>query len=461
MSVSPARRVALRVLGRIRRDDAFSGAVLSAELGRTNLAPDDVALATHLVNGVLAASGVLDEVIDSHATGSLEPRVRDALRLGTYEALFGRAPAYAVVDQTVEAVRRVRPRAAGLANAVMRRVTERAAEFPWGDPETDRVALARATAHPRWIVDLTLEALGEARGREALRSGTGPAPSYVRIDPFAVAREVTLGKLEEADPVPSPPDPDCYVLGRPAAAFGSGDLAGWFAMDAAAQMAPRACAPAPGLRIADVGAGRGNKTLCLQSLAMRSGGSAAITAVELHPGKCTALQSRLAASGVPGVEVVCADARDLPAVFGPGAFDVVLLDAPCTGLGTLRRYPEKRWRLMPEDIARMADTQRALIAAAAAVAMPGGCVVYSTCSIARDENGGVVESFLGTEEGSHFAVESLETLVPPEWTQFVTAEGYFQSWPAAGGPDGHFVAVLRRTEDDRDRREEGSCGAHR
>jgi len=453
--------VALRVLGRIRRDDAFSGAVLSAELSRAHLAPEDLALATHLVNGVLAASGVLDEVIDSRVMGSLEPRVRDALRLGTYEVLFGRAPDYAVVDQTVEAVRVVRPRAAGLANAVMRKVAGRAAEFPWGDPEIDRAALARATAHPRWIVDLTLGVLGETRGREALESGTGPAPSYVRIDPFAAAREVTLGKLEEADPMPSPPDSDCYLLGRPAAVFGAGDRAGWFAMDAAAQMAPRACAPASGLRIADVGAGRGNKTLCLQSLAVRSGGPAAITAVDLHPGKCAALESRLAISGVPGVDIVCADGRDLSAVFGPGAFDVVLLDAPCTGLGTLRRYPEKRWRLTSDDIARMTAVQCALIAAAAEVAMPGGSVVYSTCSIARDENGGVVESFLGTEEGSRFTVESLNAFVPPEWARFVTAEGYFQSWPAAGGPDGHFVAVLRRAQDDRDRREEGSCRAHR
>jgi len=445
MSVAPARRVALRVLARTRKDAAFSGAVLSAELVSANLSAEDAALATHLSYGVVASIGVLDEAIDRHSVRALEPRVRDALRLGAYELLFGRAPAYAVVDQTVDAVRAVRPQAAGLANAVMRKLAGTAGGFPWGDPAEDRDALARATAHPRWIVDLFLDEFGEDRGRDALLSALEPAPTYVRLDPFIAPTTVTLEGLATARPHCAPPDADCRVLEVPSAAFRGGAAAiGWFAMDAAAQLAPLACTPSAGMRIADVGAGRGNKTICLQSLAVRTGGPAKIVAVEIHAGKAEVLERRLRNSRVPSVEVVAADACDLAGVLGHDAFDAVLVDAPCSGLGTLRRYPEKRWRLAENDIHRLNELQRALVVSAASVVRPGGCVVYSTCSVATAENTAIVKSFLDSPEGRGFALESLRDIVPAEWHEFVTADGCFQSWPAVGGPDGHFVAVLRR-----------------
>ena len=445
MSVAPARRLVLRVLARTRKDAAFSGAVLSGELVSANLSAGDAALATHLTYGVVASAGILDEAIDRYSARELEPRVRDALRLGAYELLFGRAPVYAVVDQTVEAVRAVRPQAAGLANAVMRKLAGTAAEFPWGDPAEDRAALARATAHPRWIVDLFLEELGEERGRAALFSALEPAPTYIRLDPFMAGTADALEALSAASPQCAQPDPDCRLLEIPSAAFRGGAAAvGWFAMDAAAQIAPLACAPSAGMRIADVGAGRGNKTICLQSLAVRTGGPAAIVAVEIHAGKAEALGRRLQNSHVPSVEVVAADACDLASVFGRDAFDAVLVDAPCSGLGTLRRYPEKRWRLSENDIRRLNERQRALVASAAGVVRPGGRVVYSTCSVAAEENAGIVQSFLDLPEGRRFALEPLRGIVPAEWQEFVTADGCFQSWPTVGGPDGHFVAVLRR-----------------
>ena len=215
-------------------------------------------------------------------------------------------------------------------------------------------------------------------------------------------------------------------------------------MDAAAQMAPAACAPLPGERVLDAGAGRGNKTVCLQALAVRAGGPAGITALELHPGKAARLRERLDLSGVPGVTVEVADARESARRLGQGVFDVALLDAPCTGLGTLRRYPEKRWRLGQDDIGRMAGLQADLLEGVAAAVRPGGRVVYSTCSIARAENEDVVNAFLESPAGREFMVDELDALVPEAWSAFVTDAGMFQSWPVAGGPDGHFVAVMRR-----------------
>lgn len=444
MSVAPARRVALKALAKVRRDGAFSGAVLASVLGQGRLGPEDAALTTRMVYGVLASEGILDEALARHAKGNLEPLVRDVLRLAAFEMLFGRAPSYAVVDQAVDAVRRVRPQAGGLANAVLRRLAEEAADFPWGDASMELSALSRLHAHPVWVVELVLERFGQLRGREMLSCGIDPAPTYVRLNPFGATVE-TEEQLAAAEAEVSPPDPDCRLLGRPSAAFSAGGTHdGWFAMDAAAQVAPLAVCPMPGERVLDLGAGRGNKTICLQSIAARHGANAEITALDVHEAKSERLRRRLHESGVGGVTVVTADALDLARTFSGTSFDAVLLDAPCTGLGTLRRYPEKRWRLVPADVARMAQVQLALLTAAASVVRPGGRVVYSTCSVARQENDDVIDAFLAGAQGKSYVIEPVGTAVPEEWDRFVDVRGCFQSWPAPGGPDGHYVAVLRR-----------------
>jgi len=434
------------VIARVRRDKAYSGPVLAAELRRAHLAPEDAALATRLAYGVLAAEGVLDESIDRHLHASVEPRVRDVLRIAAYELLFSRVPTYAAVDQAVLAARSIRPQAAGLVNAVARRIAEDAPSFPWGDPGVDRGALARASAHPRWIVDLALGSLGEDSGREMLAAGLEPAPTYLRLNPFVQDPAETRASLEAsgAAPAASPPDEECVRLERPSAAFQATAPEAYFAMDAAAQMAPAACRPGPDLAMLDACAGRGSKTVCLQAIAQRKGGSARITAVDVHARKVEALRSRLDRDGVPGVSAVVADAGELDQHLPSASFDVVLLDVPCTGLGTLRRYPEKRWRLQPEAVSRMVRLQERLLAAASRAVRPGGSVVYSTCSISSAENGGVVRHFLGESDGRDFSLEPVAALVPTEWTTFIDAEGCFQSWPTPGGPDGHYVAVMRR-----------------
>ena len=445
-AVAPARAVALRVLARVRRTGAYGGPVLDAELRRSGLAQEDAALATRLAYGVMSAEGVLDEAIDRHLRSQLEPRLRDVLRLAAYELLFSRAPAYAVVDQAVSAARHVRPQAAGLVNAVARRLADDAVSFPWGDPARDRDALARSCAHPGWIVDVVLDSLGDERGRAMLQAGLEPAPTYVRLDPFAQAPGLTAEWLAGigSEPTPSPPDPDCLLLGRPSSAFGGDTPAAFFAMDAAAQFAPTVCMPRPGMDVLDACAGRGNKTICLQSIARRLGGAASITAADLHPGKVSALKSRLEASGVPDVRYLAADVAEIAAAVPDTSYDIALLDAPCTGLGTLRRYPEKRWRLRRDAIGRMAALQTELLAGVARVVRPSGCVVYSTCSICSEENAGVVRRFLASDGGRGFSIEPVGQVVPADWALFIGDDGCFQSWPTSGGPDGHYVAVIRR-----------------
>ena len=181
MSASPARTAALEVVTRVRERDAYAHETLDAVLKRTRLDPRDAALATRLAYGTVAARGTLDEAVARVAdTGTtLEPRVADALALGAYEILFADTPRHAAVSEAVELVRASRPRAAGLANALMRRLATASDEFPWGDPASDIEALARFHAHPSWLATLWVDELGRSNAEAVMSADNLPAPLYL------------------------------------------------------------------------------------------------------------------------------------------------------------------------------------------------------------------------------------------------------------------------------------------
>ncbi|MDO9557031.1 MAG: transcription antitermination factor NusB [Coriobacteriia bacterium] len=453
MTVSASRSAALGILADIRRRGAFSRPVVDTALARSGLSREDVAFASRLVYGVITAQGTLDSIIDESAKrpGAVEPRVRDVLRLSICELLYLRTPARAAVHQGVDAVRKVQPAAAGFANAVLRRVADRAESFPWGDPTTDRDVLARSSAMPRWLVDIFLEDLGDAEGVHALLAGTEAPPMFVRANPFRATPHETFEQLQAdgAQPEASPPDESCFRCRSPREAVHGEAVTGGMAIvsDAAAQVAPLSAAPRAGDRVLDIGAGRGTKTAVLQGIALGSGGPADITAVDIHGFKLDTLQESLSLLGLPAPRTAILDATDESVLAGLGGeFDVVLIDAPCSNLGTLRRHPEKRWRLMPDDIERMAVLQRSLLDAASHVVRRGGLVVYSTCTITRTENQDVVSAFLSGDRGRAFRVRPLHDVVDDAWQRFITPEGYFRSWPETSGADGHFVSALVREE---------------
>ncbi len=452
MSVAPARRAALQVLQRVRERGAFGPETLDAVLTASGLEKSDLALATRLAYGTLQTEGVLDEAIDRLASrpGDLEPRVRDALRLAAYEILYARTPARAVVHQGVEAVKRIRPQAAGLANAILRKLAAEAPDFPWGDPDTDDDVLARATGHPRWLVDLWIADLGRKDAVGLLHGDAEPAPLYLWHNPFAGSFGEVLELLEGegADPVLCEP-PGCIEARVPAAAVRSEAVASGRVLvcDAGAQVAPRAVAPRPGSVVVDMAAGRGTKTVMLQAVAVAAGGPAAVYAIDIHPFKTSVLGRRMERFGVPDVTVLTGDATDVASIAGvpaPGSVDSVLLDAPCSGLGTLRRRADKRWRLKPEDLTSLSSLQSMLLSQAASLVRRGGVVVYSTCSTARIENHDVVATFLSGPDGREFRTRDLSATVPNAWRAWIGVEGWLQTVPAIGGPDGHFVAALER-----------------
>ena len=327
----------------------------------------------------------------------------------------------------------MRPQAAGLANAILRRLAEDAETFPWGDPETDDAALARLYGHPLWLAERWIAELGRRAAATTMAADNEPAPLFLAVNPFGGSRDGALNMLRNdgADPQECPP-PGCIVAREPGAAVRGKALADGrvVAVDAAAQLVAA-------------------KTLLMQGHAVSAGGPANLTAVDVHEFKTRLLEERLSILGVPGVTTLTADATALDGVASapaPGTADAVLVDAPCSGLGTLRRHPEKRWRVSADDIASLSDLGSRLLTATARLVRTGGFVVYSTCTLANAENADVIDAFLASEGGRAFVPDSLGGEIPEQWRRWLDDRGRFRSLPEPGGPDGHFVVRLRRTE---------------
>lgn len=453
MSGTTARQLAREAVTRVRERSAYAHETVSTLLLAADLDRRDAAFASRLAFGTIACRGTLDQAVALHLSRpeGTEPRVLDCLAASAYELLFMRTPTRAAVSEGVELVKSVQPRAAGLANAVLRRVAERAADFPWGDPDTDLDALARLHGHPEWLARLLVEELGRDTASAVMAANNEPAPLFLSLLPFRGPEDDVLAELaaDGADPAATPLA-SCVIAGQPGAAVTSRAVTTGRALvaDAGAQLASVCVPVAHGSRIVELGAGRGTKSLLMAAGAARKGMSAEITAVDLHGFKLQKLSEAVERTGAPRIHTVVADATDPSAdgLPGAGTADAVLVDAPCSGLGTLRRHPDRRWRARPDEIETLAELGARLLETAAVLVKPGGFVVYSTCTIARRENEDVADGFLGSREGSSFRVDDLSAQVPEEWRRFVDGLGRFRSLPEPGGPDGHFIARFIRSE---------------
>jgi len=453
MAPAPARRAALDAVRQVREREAFGHEVLSSVIAASDLSARDTAFATRLAYGALAAQGTLDEVIDERLNDpqAVRATVRDVLRLGTYELLFMRTPARAAVNESVEAMKLTDRGASGLVNAVLRRIAERADTFPWGDPAEDPAALARMTGSPAWLVEMWGVELGRERASAALESSLEPAPLYVLHNPFHGELAALMEALESDGAEPADCTLDgCVRCSNAAAAVRGEALREGLAIvtDAGAQLPAVAATPRPSDVVLDVAAGRGTKTIGLQAAAVRAGGPATVLAFDLHAFKIAELDRRMDMLRVPSVTGLVADATDaevLRDALGGRVPSVVLVDAPCSGLGTLRRHPDAVWRMDPERIPRLAQLQLEMVCAAARAAAEADAIIYTTCTVSQRENGDVVEAFLSEGAGRDYHTDPLDDIVPGSWREFVTPEGWFQSLPLRGGPDGHFVARLVRT----------------
>jgi 16S rRNA (cytosine967-C5)-methyltransferase len=433
-----ARAVAHDVLQRVETTDAFADVLLAHRLAEAPFGARDRALVTRLVYGTLAWQGRLDHHLSTLVRGplaKLDPPVRAALRLGLYQLLFlERVPAYAAVDASVRLARRAGRGASGLVNAVLRRAGRTALTLPSADD--DPVArLAVEWSHPRWLVERwgrdfgfdelpALLAADNLRGRIALRA------NRLRTTPEALAAELAEAGIET---YPSVRAPDALVVGGGAARVRA--LPAWregratFQSEASQLIAPLLGVGA-GARVLDACAAPGGKTGHLAALA---GARGVVVALDPRAIGARLVQAESARLGAPAIHAVVGDACRPPLA---RRFDAVLVDAPCSGLGTLRRHPEVRWRRRPADVDRLAGMQGALLAGTAALVRPGGTLVYAVCTLMREENEAVVEGFL--RDHPRFTVEPA-----PAPATMVTPEGFLRTLPHRHALDGFFAARLR------------------
>ena len=377
-----AREVARRVLERVAKEGAWATPALDGELARAGLDERDRRLAAELVYGVLRHRTRLDRAIAAHADlKKTPPRVVTALRVAAYQLLFlDRVPAYAAVDDAVAAARDASgPKLGGFVNAVLRKVVAKQEPPLPADP---RERLEVEHSLPRWILD-ELDAAGGLAHAPAFAQA---APIVARGNRRKTTREALIEHFRAAGATATPVDVDGKTpmalvldgLGDPARS--PSFLAGlWTVQDAGAQVVAEVAAPRAGMKILDACAGVGGKSTHLAELA---DDAATIDAADQNAtklGLCGETASRL------GLTSIRRHACDLLGPELPGLYDLIVLDAPCTGLGVLRRHPDAKWRLQPGDVPRMAALQTQLLDAVVRRLAPGGALVYSVCTFTRAE----------------------------------------------------------------------------
>ncbi|MEV0271401.1 transcription antitermination factor NusB [Hamadaea sp. NPDC050747] len=449
-TIDPARVAAYEALLAVHRDGAYANIVLPQILRDRGLMGRDAAFATEITYGTLRGQGTIDLILAEAAgrdVDRIDPPARDALRLGAYQILQTRVPPHAAVGETVELVREVAPGAIGFANAVLRRVSERTFDEwvgvvapPAGD---DPIAhLAAAWSHPEWIVRAFSEALGGdlAETAQLLAEDNERPPVHLCARP-GLADAVELA--DEVDGAPGAFSPYAVYLSGGA----PGDLAAIrdgraHVQDEGSQLVAAALVNAEldgqDERWLDLCAGPGGKAGLLAALAAERG--ARLTAVEVQPHRARLVE--LAVRGLP-VDVICTDGREVgrdPALPADG-FDRVLVDAPCTGLGSLRRRPESRWRRQPSDLPPLTRLQRELLGAAFQAVRPGGLVAYVTCSPH------VVETQVSVVEAARRSPSTMDFVDARPLLPSMPGLGggpTVQLWPHRHGTDAMFLAVLRR-----------------
>ncbi len=437
-----ARRLAFDALRRVNGENAYANLVLTELLAERRLPSRDAAFATELLAGTSRAQGTYDLLLAAAAgrpTTSLQPAVLDLLRLGTHQLLAMRVPAHAAVAATVDlAAATVGRRVTGLVNAVLRRVAEQDLAG-WVDRLTegldDRDRLAVATAHPRWVVDAIADRLPAAELEAALRADNVSAPVTLAVRP---------GLAEVAELTAAGAEPGRY---SPYAARWSGNPADLPAVregragvqDEGSQLVAVALAEveAPVGPWLDQCAGPGGKSALLTGL---TGPDQPLVAAEVAPHRAALVRQALRAYPSPPPVLVADGTR--PA-WRAGVFARVLVDAPCTGLGALRRRPESRWRRQPTDVEPLHRLQLALLATAIDSTVPGGVVGYVTCSPHRRETVDVVEATLAGRDD--VTVVPADRLLPSSVTDGTTGD-FVQLWPHRHGTDAMFAAYLRRRD---------------
>ena len=439
--MASARQAAVQALMAYRKSGISAEVALDKQINSQNLAPRDAALAAKLTFGVLQNRTLLDFYLRqfSHtAPEKIEPRVLDILRMAAYQIVFlDRIPARAAVDEAVRLTKAKHPRAAGLVNAVLRRLSEGKNALP-EPPQADFADyLAVKYSHPLWLVCRFVEELGPDGAEALLAANNAEVPIFAQVNTLQAesAQVEEMLMAEGAEVQRHPWLSDCLILtgaGNPAnlRPFQEGLL---YIQDPAARLAVLAAAPRPGIRLLDACAAPGGKSF---ASAIQMGNKGEILASDLQEKKLTQIAEGAQRLGIDILKLRAMDAREL----SPdeiGTFDLVIVDAPCSGLGIIRKKPEIRDKT-PEEIARLPEIQLEILRGASRCVATGGALLYATCTVLPEENSGVIAAFL--EGNADFATEAftLPGKIGP------VPDGKITLYPHIHGTDGFFFCKLRR-----------------
>lgn len=446
--MADARHLALTVLERVA-NGSYADRSLDAALRRErDIDPRDRALATELVYGILRQQNRLDYLLSKLSSTPLkkmELRVLLLLRIGVYQLLeLDRIPAPIAVHETVALAKKVKlARATGFINAILRRLLREREQLAWPDPQQDPVAhLTWSGSLPSWLArrwhqQLGAEALPLA---EALRH---PAPFTLRVNTLKISRSDYLQQLLEAghDATITDCAPEGILLRKRGASPLPGDADGLYQVqDEASMLIAHLLAPIAGETLLDCCAAPGGKTTHLAALADNR---AQIEALDLHANRLHFIEEGAARLGCSGIQTRPWDMTSAPDFVTPDSLDGALVDAPCSGLGVLRRNPEARWHLKETDITELAGRQQQILTEAARLVRPGGRLVYSVCTVTPEETDRVVDTFLA--QHPHYQLAALDRLLPASCTDLLEDSNRLRSWPHRHGMDGFFAVRLQRS----------------
>ena len=436
-----ARETALEVLTACRKLDAWSDGSLKSACQRNGLDSREAALAARLTYGVLQNMALLDFYLGQYCSQKvtqLEPFVRDVLRLGAYQILLmDKVPDSAAVNEAVEmAKQHKRARAAGMINAVLRRLSREKEQLP-AIPDQDPAAyLSVRYSHPRWLVERLLEILGREEAEAFLAADNEPVPLTVQRNPLRCSREQLVRYWQDAGAGIESHSwlEDCFEL------TGTGNLEeqdafreGWFQVqDAAAKVAALAASPKAGDSVMDVCAAPGGKSF---AAAMEMNNEGRILSCDIHPHKLALIESGAERLGISCVETALRDGRENDPALN-GSADVVICDVPCSGLGIIRKKPDIRYK-DPKALSALPEIQRAILENACRYVKSGGVLLYSTCTVLPEENEKIVSEFLaehGEFQKEAFSIPGLDG----------GQEGSLTLWPQRHQTDGFYLCKMRK-----------------
>ncbi len=446
---TPARLLSHEVLTYVRENSCYLTDAIEELVTHSDKPPIERSFARVICTEVIARKGTLDALIDSVLENpeDIDPAVRDALRMGFCEVFYLGKPDHVAVDQTVELVASFADYAKGVANFAMHRAVELKETFPFGDPEHDVNAAATQEGFPVWLAERLTNELGQAEALRFMQRSNNPAPLFFMLNLACTDGPKALASMVERHvkvvPVSKNVDLPCAF---PAFGFAerkavtdevvadmlkNGSLV---ISDVAAQCVASIAMPAqkPN-RMLEIGAGRGTKTIMLQNVALsRFGEQVTLDTLDMDTKRTREREAHLEKANINQNEAFVKDATNLSG-FEAESYDAVFVDAPCSGIGTLRRHPDIRWRMSEHDISALAEVGSKMLAEAARLVAKGGQLTFATCTVLAEENQNVIDAFLASPEGKGFTVQ-----------QTISTNALYREKVTGPIYDAHFACVLKR-----------------